>query len=581
MSAKLILGLSVIILFSCSITGYLSYRTHLQLFEEEYSDQYAKANEQAMANLELRIQEIYRISNYIVFNSVIEKVVTKLMTNKGDNLFEDYLEHDELQSLLRQVKLDAPVIKTVLFYDLQGTNYYYGHIDESIGRLNDEAFRDVMRNVGPSNGQLIWMRKVLPSPSDEGKSNNVIIASRWMKKGKTLETYGLLVMILDEALFSGPLRDLAKGRDGRVYLYEQRGLPLYQQGDSGPAPVPEADSPPVYIRRENGGTNLYALHRSPMFQFTLLSRVSLEAFQEKSKILLNISLYSGLGAIALSCVLIALLSRRLLRPMKDLVKAMRMMRGGNFDVRVRPRSKDELGFLGESFNAMADNVRSLIEEVYLRQLSEREAEMKALQAQLNPHFLYNTLNGFYWKLYLQNDMESANLVSALSSLLKYSLERVSKRTTLREELQQIRNYLDIQAAFVENRFQAEIRAADEALDCTVLRLILQPVVENAFVHAFRDRAADKKLVIEASREGDMLVVAIADNGCGMTAEQIGRIREAERAGEKPSIGLRSVVRRIDLTYGEPYGLDIESVPGEGTTVVLRLPFETFAAPESA
>lgn len=410
-----------------------------------------------------------------------------------------------------------------------------------------------------------------------------IIASRWMKNNRSLERYGLLVMVIDERLFAKTLYDLTKGTDAQVYLFEQRNQLLYSDDDESLLPDMPVLSSSVFVRKEEKGEFLYAVNYSAANQFTLISRASLESFQSKSKVLLNISLVSGLAAIVMSGVLIVLFSHRMLRPVKEMVKAMRAMREGNFNVRVKPRSKDELAFLGESFNAMASNVQSLINEVYIRQLSEKDAELRAIQAQLNPHFLYNTLNGLYWKLYIQNDIESANLVSALSDLLKYSLERVDKKTTLREELHQIQHYLDLQAAFVENHFQAEL-IIEEGLDCVVPRLLLQPVVENAFVHAFRELASDKRLIIRAVRREHDVVIEIEDNGSGMSKEQLDRIFAADDYHdykERKSTGLRSVIRRIDLLYGQPYRVEVSSTQGSGTTVTIRLPYEPLASVETA
>ncbi|MEF2245940.1 AraC family transcriptional regulator [Paenibacillus sp. IITD108] len=307
MNAKFIIGLSCIILFSCSITGFLSYRTHLQLFEEEVSEQYGKANEQAMSTLDLRIQEIYRISNSIVFNSVIEKVVTNLMT-KRDNLFDNYLEHEELQSLLRQIKLDEPYIQSVYFYDLNGVNYYFGHMNEKIGQLEPAIFEDVLRNVEQSNGQLIWLKREIVSPFNENEKTDFIIASRWMKNNRSLERYGLLVMVIDERLFAKTLYDLTKGTDSQVYLFEQRNQLLYSDDDESLLPDMPVLSSSVFVRKEEKGGFLYAVNHSTANQFTLISRASLESFQSKSKVLLNISLVSGLAAIVMSGVLIVLFS---------------------------------------------------------------------------------------------------------------------------------------------------------------------------------------------------------------------------------------------------------------------------------
>ncbi|MGF7034970.1 two-component system sensor histidine kinase YesM [Paenibacillus mucilaginosus] len=569
---KMIAGLSVIILLSCGLSGYLSYINQLRLFEEEVGRQYEKNVEGALSHLELRIAEMYRISNYIVFNSLIEKAVTELMHGRVQGDIGEYETHSRLEDLLRQVKLDAPFIDSLYIYDLEGRNYYFGHMKETLGSLDPEVFQQIKSRAGASSGELVWTRVRVPSYVERAGYSDAVIAARWLRS-KSLGTYGLLVMVLDESLLGSPLQELFRGDRGGIYLYDAQDRLLYLKETSGTEPALAELEGGQRIRKEGGESYLYAVHSSATYNWTLVSRVSLAALQDKSRVTLQMALVSALVAILLGGMLIVLLSGRLTRPLKDLVKAMRAMREGDFNVRIQPRTHDELAFIGEGFNTMAANVRSLIEEVYLRQLSEREAELKAIQAQLNPHFLYNTLNGLYWKLYVKDDRESAELVSALSGLLRYSLERASTDTELREELRQIRNYVEIQKAFVESRFEAEIEAEETVLACAVPRLLLQPLVENVFVHAFLSGPEDKRLSVRAYAEGQVLIVDIADNGAGMEEGQIVRLLRpvSEDEGVRPSIGIRSVLRRIDLLYGEPYGLGIESSPGRGTQVRLRLP----------
>src|SRR5262249_22078305 len=154
-------------------------------------------------------------------------------------------------------------------------------------------------------------------------------------------------------------------------------------------------------------------------------------------------------SIIVMSILIVLASKTLLRPLEDLVKGLQKVRSGNFDTRIKIRSKDELAYIGESFNEMTEKVERLITEVYITQLSEKKAELKALQAQLNPHFLHNILNEIYWKLYLHNDKDTASLLAAVSEMLKYSLMPLDSKTTLRDELQQVRNYITIQTQLFE------------------------------------------------------------------------------------------------------------------------------------
>lgn len=580
---KLLLGISVIILFTFSATGIVSYRTHLTLFEDEVSGQYKKANEQAMAQFELRIQELYRISNYIVFNKTIEEIVTALSTSENVNASDRYFEQDRIQTELRQVKFDAPQVLSMYLFDLKGTNYYYGLMRESVEQIDQDIFQEIRDKVQKSNGEMVWMKKQLVSRIEKSGKRDVILASRWMRNN-SLGMYGMLVMVIDQNFMTRSFREIiGDNNNGHVYLFDGHAAMLYTNDLMELAVdrdqlLSMGNGRTQYV---NGTPYYFSTHFSPDISFTLVSGISMADFMKKSRSILKISVLSGVISIFLSAILIFLLSQRLLHPLRELVFAMRKMRQGLFETRIKPQTNDELGFIAESFNSMASNVSSLIKEVYIRQISEREAELKALQSQLNPHFLYNTLNGLYWKLYLQNDRDTANLVSSLSDLLKYSLVRIRKQTTLREEIEQIRNYLDIQEAFVDSGFEAIIEMDEEVADCEMLRLGLQPIVENVFVHAFREQDTPKILKIQAYRLDQYLKIEISDNGCGMTKEELERIFAEEPPEGRVPLGLRSVIRRIDLIYGSPYRLDLTSRYGEGSTVHLLLPFELTSGEKGA
>ncbi|MCR2805623.1 cache domain-containing sensor histidine kinase [Paenibacillus soyae] len=576
---KLLAGISVIVVLTFCITGIATYRIYLGLFEEEVSAQHRKASEQAMTQLEFRIQELYRISNAIVFNKTIEDAVTGLATNRIDTPYERYALQESMITELQQVKIDAPQLQSLYLYDLNGTNYYHGLMKESAEPIDASLFEEIRGRVEQSSGQLVWMNKALPSRIERSGTRDVIIASRWMRN-KELGMYGMLVMVIDEQFISRSFREMTAEGEGQVYLFDQYNRMLFPSPNQADQTQPDNSwftGPASRIEQEGNNSVYFTRNVSLQLSFTLVSRVSMSDFLSKSRRILNVHVLSGLVSILLSGLLIMLLGNRLLQPMKELVQAMRGIRAGRFDIRIRIRSSDELGYIAESFNAMAANVEGLIKEVYMRQLSEREAELKALQAQVNPHFLYNTLNGLYWKLYLQHDLETAELVSSLSELLKYSLAPVWKETTLQEEVRQIRNYLAIQSAFLENDFEARIEIDPEADDCLTPRFILQPLVENVFVHAFKGQSKPKLLLIRAYREMDEVKIEIVDNGAGMEPEKLGRVLQEEQvAKERPSLGVRSVMRRIDILYGEPYGLRMTSKPGEGTTIQLLLPYRTSA-----
>ncbi|NOU91209.1 HAMP domain-containing protein [Paenibacillus sp. LMG 31460] len=572
---KLILSLSVIILLAFGVTGYLTYRYNLSLFEEEISKQFSSTNEEALAKMDLKVQEVVRISQTVVFNPEIEKVITWINSSEDSDPFNLYYNKKQIEEQIFQIKSDAPYITGMYLYDLKGNPSYFSYTTSSINMLNESVFSAIRSKINDSYGDLVWINMPLSSSVEPSGYRNTIIVARWMKNS-ALNTYGVLVMAFDESFFSGSLKELTKNGEGEVYLFNKNNELLFS--NSPESSIDKRERLKNLNQTQVMDQHLFVQGQSKVTSFKLVSGTSLTAIQSKNRDLFQKIVYSGLISILLTSVLIVLSTGNLLRPLKDLLQGLRKVRSGDFDTRIEIRTKDELAYIGESFNAMAEQVGRLIKEVYLTQLSEKEAELKALQAQLNPHFLHNMFNEIYWKLYLQDEIETAALIAAISEMLKYSLMPVRTLTTVREELQQIRNYLKVQKELFETDLETIIQADDDVLDGQVMRSLLQPLVENVFMHAFRNKVSHKVLLIKASSRDEFLEIEVTDNGCGMDEVAILQILGyqgsslPQRSDGRESLGVRSVVRRIELVYGSPYRLEINSVIESGTTMRLVLPF---------
>ncbi|MDQ0918825.1 sensor histidine kinase [Paenibacillus sp. V4I5] len=572
---KLILSLSVIILLTFGVTGYLTYRYNLSLFEEEISKQFSSTNEEALAKMDLKVQEVVRISQTVVFNPEIEKVITRINTSEDSDPFNLYYNKRQIEEQIFQIKSDAPYITGMYLYDLKGNPSYFSYTTSSINVPDENVFSVIRSKINETYGDLVWMSMPLSSSVEPSGFRNTIIVARWMKNSD-LNTYGVLVMAFDESFFSGSLKELTKNGEGEVYLFNKNNELLFS--NSPESSVDKRERLKNLNETQTMDQHLFVQGQSQVTSFKLVSGTSLAAIQSKNRELFQKIVYSGLISIFLTSVLIVLSTGNLLRPLKDLLQGLRKVRSGDFDTRIEIRTKDELAYIGESFNAMAEQVGRLIKEVYLTQLSEKEAELKALQAQLNPHFLHNMFNEIYWKLYLQDETETAALIAAISEMLKYSLMPVRTLTTVREELQQIRNYLKVQKELFETDLETIIQADDDVLNGQVMRSLLQPLVENVFMHAFRNKVSQKVLLIKASSRDGFLEIEVTDNGCGMDEVAVSQILGfqgsslPQRSDGRESLGVRSVVRRIELVYGTPYRLEINSVIESGTTMRLVLPF---------
>ncbi|SFL66310.1 two-component system, sensor histidine kinase YesM [Paenibacillus sp. 1_12] len=571
---KLILNLSLIILLAFGITGYLTYQYNMELFEEEISKQFSSTNQEALAKMDLKVQEIMRISQTVVFNPQIEKMIRQINSNEDSDAFSLYYDKKQIEDQIFQIKSDAPYITGMYLYDLEGNSTYFKYTTSAINNLDQDVFKIIRSRLDDTYGDLIWMNMPLPSSIEPSGLRKTIITSRLMKNSN-LNTYGVLVITIDESFFSSALKELTKEGAGDVHLFNPNKELLYSNS-------PQDTEARLQLLRSLNETEvihnfMYVQGESKTTSFKLVSGTSLTEIQKKNREIFQRIVYSGLISILLTSGLIVLSTGSLLRPLKDLLQGLRKVRSGDFEARIQIRTKDELAYIAESFNNMAEHVERLIKEVYMTQLSERDAEFKALQAQLNPHFLHNMFNEIYWKLYLQDEKETASLIAAISEMLKYSLMPVKTLTTVREDLQQVRNYVKLQAELFEADLETIIQVEEQMLECEIMRFLIQPLVENVFVHGFRNKVSHKILLIKVRSQSGFLEIEVTDNGCGIDDSVISLLLRREgtslpqRSDGRESLGVRSVVRRIELIHGSPYRLEIVSTMGSGTTMRLILP----------
>lgn len=586
LTVKLIAVFSCIILVVYGLTGYIAYFLHLRISEVEIVDQFSERMEQAAARMNLRLQDVYRWSDQLVINPTIVSIIEK--SSMGEPPNPD--ERDQLNEELKTFYVSLPYLMSFYIFDLQGRHYMPSNLSDTYGS-GEYAYSQMSGLLQETDGELVWRRSSFSESAFRGPGSHqgAMIVARYLKTADP-SLYGILVIVIDESILTNDIREVIRDDEGSVYLFDRNHELLYTNESNASKKEEELL---IAVRETNAGVHTvqgtpYLFAKSKMTQtgFQLMGYISMEMLRKKSTIIINISLISaGISAI-LAAILIVTSIRLLFDPLDDLVRAMRRVRQGNLNTTVKIRTRDELAYIGESFNQMIAHVHSLIKEVYEKQLRERQAELTALQAQINPHFLYNSLSTIYGKIYLLDDAETANLVLSLSKMLRYVLEPAQTESTVSVELEQIGNYLRLQKARFGNRLNIEIECQPEAMNGHIVRFLVLPVVENVFKHGFDEHADMMRLLIRIGRMDDeqqKLIIEIEDNGCGMDEQTVRTILRKpafeQEEPQKGGIGLRNVMRRIDLMYGSPYGLTITSRPGEGTNIALLLPFRKLATGE--
>ncbi len=264
-------------------------------------------------------------------------------------------------------------------------------------------------------------------------------------------------------------------------------------------------------------------------------------------------------------------SRRITSPMQALSRKAEQFGSDNFAGSPVETNIVELKILDRNFDKMAGRINSLMERQRQDQQSLHRAELELLQAQINPHFLYNTLDSIAILAESQREEDVIDMVNSLSTFFRNSLNRGEDIISLRSELIQARSYLEIQQIRYSDILTWQISVPEEIQDCTVPKLILQPLIENALYHGIKNRRGRGLIEITGSEEGDDLLIRVRDNGAGMTPEQLALLQSGSFEEHHSGLGLKNVHQRIRLYCGDPYGLSFSSVPGEGTTVTVRLP----------
>ncbi len=280
--------------------------------------------------------------------------------------------------------------------------------------------------------------------------------------------------------------------------------------------------------------------------------------------------------IAVAIVFAALIMRSITRPIRQLCDASEQIGKGHFDTRINIAARNELSLLGNSFNHMSEQITVLIEDIRTEQIYNRNMELKLLQSQINPHFLYNTLDNIIWLSQADRKEDVASLVMSLSRFFRTTLSGGRDIIPLKEEISHVEAYLQIQQFRYRDILSYRIELPQELTEVPVIKMTLQPLVENALYHGIKYKREMGEIKISARKEGEKACICVTDNGIGMKEEDLEHLRNLLAGTEKPApdnsgFGIVNVDQRLKLNFGEAYGLTIESVYGEGTTITVHTP----------
>ena len=411
-----------------------------------------------------------------------------------------------------------------------------------------------------------------------GKYDWVVTLSRSITNKASPGVQGVFFVDLNYNSISDLCERISLGDRGYIYILDENGGIVYHpqqqliysgMKDELISEVMDTDTPSFLT--DDG--RLYTVSRSEatgwiVVGVSYVSELMAGADEARATYLLV-----AMVLLAVAMLLAFVLSDKITRPIKSLELSMKEVEKGNFShVALEVRENNEIGRLSRNFNTMTREIQNLMEQSEKEQQAKRKYELKVLQSQINPHFLYNTLDSIIWMAEWGKNQEVVKMTSSLARLLRRSISNEQEVVTIEEEIDYTEAYLTIQKMRYQDKLEYEIEVDPDIRKEETVKLVLQPVVENAIYHGIKYKEGKGLIQIRGFREEGSIILRVQDDGRGMDQDTLEHIFEKHvRDTKSNGVGLQNVHERIRLYYGTAYGLSFESEPGKGTTVRIRLP----------
>ena len=420
---------------------------------------------------------------------------------------------------------------------------------------------------------------------NSGDSREVFSVLRTVSSASTLQKIGIVVFDININLFQGIVNPVNAVTHGTTLIVDDKGELMYaspdQGGDSSGLLEKNMDEFLLQATGAEGhfqitldGKEYLAVYTvSGKTGWTTLVSIPLERILSPVEKTRNTQILTTLAIIAFALIVATFISHALTKPLKSMVRLMKQVQHGNLDVWLHPRYNDEIGMLGSHFNRMIIRVKDLLQEVTLTEKRKQKADMLALQNQINPHFIYNTLESIRMLAEGSDEPRVAKLTYLLGMQMRYGIVRSEEIVTIGLELDHVRNYLDMLQIRFPDKFSLKIDVPDSLLSLPVIKLVFQPIVENAVFHGLEPKEGPGAISITGRLNDGKAVFCVEDDGVGMDEDTLRALNNSlmgRADSEKFGIGLRNVNERLRLDYGSPFGLRVESESGRGTRVILRI-----------
>jgi two-component system sensor histidine kinase YesM len=561
------------------IVGVVSYSRSFSTIQQNITDSATQLASQLNKSLELVFRESERFLKIGSHETTIRFVNPYRQSEEGT--YRAALEIIGLFKLFREIYEFDTQIRGIYILGFNGNN-----ISEAEGRFRLEGELSALptvRRILARPGEIAFIPNSQIDYSPSRPHRDVVSVGRAIVRPSTRDLMGVIVVEVDRAAIRELCRTVRMGETGYFAVVTPQGEFIYPPG------ADSREVEPANLRRiasTQEGHFVQAVGREPEFfvfntlpvsGWKIVGRVKLRELMRGAYQIRSLTLAVMALCLLFTVVLYFFISDALTHPIRELREKMAQAESGNLEVQAERGTTDEIAGLYHSFNVMIGKIRELLQRSIEEQEQLAKSELKALQAQINPHFLYNTLDAIVWMTEANRRSEVVRMTKTLSTFFRVVLSKGEEWIRVREEFEHVESYLAIQKMRYRDILDYDIQLADGLGNCRILKLTLQPLVENAIYHGIKAKRQGGRVRVAGRRlEGERLEFEVSDDGGGMPAERLAQVRAALeqdlfQVARESGFGLRNVNQRIRLYYGRQWGVRIESGPGSGTRVTVLLP----------
>lgn len=558
----------LLIVFTICTASLLAFQIILRIYDGLLYNEASQVLNLSTVTIENDLKRVEKLSYNVVSDSSIQEYAQKIKTSHSD--FDSYTYTDYLTQRLQALAATENYITGVIFIDTEGNQTTTG--TEAILMEKDE-FEQVMAKTSEQKGGNIFIVPV--------EGGTYLLGARQLRatSNLSLEPLGTIVIRVNlnklmerYASFLPKYEVNLMIKSGDRIVYRSDNLHEIEQSNF------VFDNEVGYkIANVNGKKMFISYTTSQYTKWVYANALPFESIFQKVTFLRNVIITIFILLFFSVSIISMRIARNLTRPIEKLSARMKYVENGEFELEENDSADslrmDEIGHLHKDFEIMIRKINTLIKENYTKQIIIKDTQIKALQAQINPHFLYNTLESINWLAKVNKQQSISRMVESLGTLLRSAISNKESVIALSEELCLLESYITIQKIRFEERLDFQMDIGDSYKGCRIPKLTLQPIVENSIQYGLENMLDVCKISVKAIQSSEGLDVTIEDNGPGIEAEVLEKLKAGEVKPRGFGIGLKNIDDRIRLIFGDQYGILVESEAGRGTKVIIRIPYE--------